>query len=225
MARVHVASVFERTQGDSRRLNEYNRLLACVEADSIRNHDCVGSPENADLILFAELADDKGFLQDLIEADPVFRAHREISVMFNPRMKAPPKLPGIYGSALRSWCSPGHAVTSHYLETALERDHIQSMPLSEANYLYSFCGSSRTWTGRSKILRLQDDQALLIDSDAAPAASRSDYEKRYVNSLRQSRFVLCPRGIGPASLRLFEVLRAGARSGNRCRQLAAAVRA
>ncbi len=209
MAKVHLTSCFLRTQGDHLRLNVLKRLRHCAAVDQSGRHELVELPEHADLIIFAELADATGFLQDIISRDGVYRRHRERSIVFNPRMKAPPVMPGIYGSAIRSWCHPGHCISSHYLETSLERDHIQPQPFGAATYLYSFCGSSKTWAGRAEILGLSDPSALLIDSAAGPKRSDAEYREQYLDTLARSKFVLCPRGIGPASLRLFEVLKAG----------------
>ncbi len=209
MALVHVTSCFLRTAGEDRCLNEYRRLKTCLSSDRFGVHAAADDPDEADVIVFAELGNWAGNVQDHLLRDPIYRRFADKSVHFNPRLKAPPITPGIYGSAPRAWCAPGYASTSHYLETALERDFITAEPFKEASLLYSFRGSSNTWIGRREILSIQDERADLVDTAKAAKADGEEYRDHFVRSIANSKFVICPRGTGPASLRVFEVLRAG----------------
>lgn len=209
MARVHVTSCFLRRHGEDRCLNEYRRLERCRSLDRFGEHEYVDDPADADLVLFSELGNWGKDVPDAVMADPVYIRNEDRCIHFNPRLKAPPVTPGIFGSALRDWCAPGHACTSHYLETTLEREYITPQPINGEGYLYSFRGSSETWVGRRSLLALNDDRALLEDTSVAEPTTKTAYRDRFVASIADSKFVVCPRGVGPASLRVFEVLRAG----------------
>jgi len=93
---------------------------------------------------------------------------------------------------------------------------VQPYPVDEAKFLYGFSGNI-TSPLRAKLFRTLEPEAksgraLLRLTESIfhriydPA---SDLERnRYANDLRQSRFVLCPRGNGLASIRLFETMEA-----------------
>lgn len=42
-----------------------------------------------------------------------------------------------------------------------------------------------------------------------PSAEREVFHRRYIEDLLDSLFVLCPRGVGPTSMRLFEAMELG----------------
>ncbi|HXM63310.1 MAG TPA: exostosin family protein [Terriglobales bacterium] len=77
--------------------------------------------------------------------------------------------------------------------------------------LFSFLGNSQIAL-RREILKLKNPRAILEDTstfNAFFAEERTNNHARYANVLRRSKFVLCPRGSGTSSFRLFETLRAG----------------
>jgi hypothetical protein len=59
---------------------------------------------------------------------------------------------------------------------------------------------------RERITRLRHDRGVVIDASAPGQALPPDEFRRL---LARSRFVLCPRGYGSSSFRLFETLKAG----------------
>jgi hypothetical protein len=77
--------------------------------------------------------------------------------------------------------------------------------LPEAKYLFSFVGNSSNCASlRKRILKLKHAESLLEDS----SSSQSDRDVRYAEFLSKSKFVLCPRGLGPSTWRVFETMRA-----------------
>lgn len=81
-------------------------------------------------------------------------------------------------------------------------------------YLFSFVGGAETHPIRKKILALQHPEALLRESSGAifhimDPSQRESIHRSYIESILDSSFVLCPRGIGAASMRLFEVMELG----------------
>jgi hypothetical protein len=89
---------------------------------------------------------------------------------------------------------------------------------AERKYLYSFRGGATSWV-RKKMLKVlaSTDDTLIQDSnfyrhwnfDTGYASEKLNHQSEYANVLASSSFVLCPRGAGVSSIRLFEVMRAG----------------
>ncbi len=82
----------------------------------------------------------------------------------------------------------------------------------EPDLLFSFLGAV-THPIRSELLALRDDRAHVEDTTAfsiwhAGPEEQRTRQARYADVLARSRFVLCPRGAGTCSHRLFEVMRA-----------------
>jgi hypothetical protein len=77
-------------------------------------------------------------------------------------------------------------------------------------YLFSFIGRATTHSVRRKVIDLDGPKTPCVDS--AGTSTRFDgwdYERSYLEILSRSQFVLCPRGIGTSSVRVFETMRAG----------------
>ena len=100
---------------------------------------------------------------------------------------------------------------------------LQPQPHDEAKFLWTFLGSVASCPAvRGPLLALPDERALTRDTtrDTADWNRRWQSEgtarvelrrvfSSYADSLHQTKFVACPRGVGPSSIRLFEAMRAG----------------
>lgn len=91
---------------------------------------------------------------------------------------------------------------------------LDSHPKTEPDLLFSFVGAIRSHRCRAPILGLRHPDSVVEDTQGFvfydPDAA--DYRKRrehFVDTLVRSRFVLCPRGRGTSSIRLYETLAAG----------------
>lgn len=90
-----------------------------------------------------------------------------------------------------------------------------SAPLPDSfRYLYSFMGSVRTHKIRKSVLELPSDDAFLLDTSGMNAwemslEERQAFQSRFLDVMVDSLFVLCPRGVGPSSYRLFETMQIG----------------
>src|SRR5258706_12122572 len=87
--------------------------------------------------------------------------------------------------------------------------------VEEPRWLFSFVGS-RNVVVRGALLELSHPRGLVRDTsgfniydggDEAEHAARRMRE--YVETLKESKFVLCPRGLGTSSIRLYETLALG----------------
>jgi hypothetical protein len=83
-------------------------------------------------------------------------------------------------------------------------------PSGDQPYLYSFLGRIATYPVRQKVLKLDGPHTPCLDLSSAPERFPDwDYSRSFAQMIARSRFVLCPRGIGTSSIRLFEAMRAG----------------
>lgn len=118
-----------------------------------------------------------------------------------------PFLPGLYASVDRrffdqNWCRP-------YCYTRVSCD--ESFEYSErpggARHLFSFRGNVATHPVRKAVMRLAHPSAVLTDTGAE--SYKSANRNIYRDEIKDSQFVLCPRGAGVSSFRVFECLAMG----------------
>lgn len=92
---------------------------------------------------------------------------------------------------------------------------VRAFPLSDADRLGSFVGGISSGI-RGRMLRLSDDYTrhnIEIRNSTGPWAamfdrSGLDVKAGFAESLRRAKFILCPRGNGVGSIRLFETMEA-----------------
>jgi len=93
-----------------------------------------------------------------------------------------------------------------------------SPPTQEVPYLYSFIGSLDTAPVRHHLATLPHFGAFFQDISAdysralygtMDADEMRNCRRRYVEITHASKFVLCPRGLGVSSVRLFDTMRMG----------------
>lgn len=118
-----------------------------------------------------------------------------------------PFLPGLFPSLTRRL--PWAAGWSYLLpESGAGPD--PDAPGAGPRYLFSFAGRLATHGLRQRIARLDTPETPCFDVATADTRFPGwDYRRSFVELLRDSRFVLCPRGIGASSIRVFEAMRLG----------------
>lgn len=184
-----------------------------VAQDSVGRHTIVDHPEHADRIVFVDLQQHPSdpFLAGL-RTHPLVRTYRHKVVVYDQRDRPVRTFPGVYVSAERRLLPHPGVLGGPYprLHTSVEPyDH-------EPDLLWSFLGA-RTHPVRDVLLSLTDPRGVARDSSAAPMFSDALPDRQRVEAARceyrellgRSAFVLCPRGHGPSSFRLFETLAAG----------------
>lgn len=122
------------------------------------------------------------------------------------------RLPGFYCSLPRSGFDPRRHRSFCY--PLIYNEQIEWSPLREAAGLYGFTGgiSSGLRARLAKVLANEPGQPFRIQPGAWNAVfdrSGLPVKKTYAADLIRSRFILCPRGNGVASIRLFETMQAG----------------
>ena len=113
-------------------------------------------------------------------------------------------LPGLY-------CSLSRPVPwAHSWAYLLEAEEPLQDPSGPPKYDFSFVGRFVTHPVRRRLAQLDTETTPCVDlEDASIRFSGWDPMTSYRRVMADSRFVLCPRGIGASSIRIFEVLRAG----------------
>jgi len=213
MAKVFLACASDSADHPYAR-RDFERLIAFAGLDRHRVHTLAERPEEADLVVFVGSV--RPNFSD-VTASPLYRAHRDKAVLFYSADQGIPLLPGLYTCLERRRL--GHrpaALAGFYLRVTENRSLDIEAGIEQADYLYSFVGNARNHPVRAAICGLRDPRAYLRDSsgddrqqdDGTDGANR-DRGLHYREVMARSRFVLCPRGIGVSSWRLFETLRAG----------------
>ena len=214
MATVHMLTTAdERIAGYSSA--DFRRLSEAAAVDAFGTHQLVPSPDDADVILFvgSSYPDHRD-----VRAHPLVQRHREKCFLFQSDDHVIAFLPGVYVNVGKRWHNR-RTITGPYLQMAYW-NHVSYVPFdSDCRYLYCFVGSSRTHAIRRAVMKLMHPRGYLEDTSVTAAQStggpfdmvayRQEDKTRYGEVISQSKFVLCPRGYGCSTWRLFEALKAG----------------
>ncbi len=135
--------------------------------------------------------------------------------LFSWADKCIPRLPGVYASVESRWHMPFWERSGFYPKV-FDHEWIQPSDPSTARYVYSFLGTAGNSSVRGEIMKLAGAAGALIEDTGShignligqPSDVYAGYQRRYAASLCDSRFILCPRGVGPSSFRIFEAMKA-----------------
>jgi hypothetical protein len=211
-----VASVFllsAAQAGPERAFLDLEQLRTCARLDRFAIHSAAERPDDADLLMFVETSGYAGYYFEQVRRHPQYRARPTESYVFCSTDRIIPMLPGVYAGVERSWYWPSWTRPSHYLGVR-ERGHLRySRDHEDRTYLFSFIGATKSHPLRQRLMSIDHPNALMIDTQAGPldpgSLTREEYERRYADSIKKSGFILCPRGGGPSSFRLFEAMMLG----------------
>jgi hypothetical protein len=203
--RVHVPRV-EATQWSDLIVGD---IEALAEVDRVGVHELVDDPAAADVVLFPQchMVDWK---LEAIRRHPVARRHWNKVMVYDERDRPWLSFPGVYVSFPRRRFDFGRQRAWAYLKPDLAPAE-PSLP--EPDLLFSFVGSP-TAACRRQLFELRHPDAVVEevrgfvfwDSSSENFDAR---RRRFRQVLERSRFVLCPRGHGTSSFRLYETIAAG----------------
>ena len=190
---------------------------ALQRQDRFRVHELSEEAESADVILFVDphLHAHRGDWRiSAVRRHALVRAFPHKTLVFDERDDPWPDLPGIYlslpsrlfdAARHRAYCYP------------LLMNELIDAECSDANsatpqFLFSFVGTM-THPVRRQILNLKHPRAHIEESRVnmftVANAQIQQRKQSFAQTMQQTKFVLCPRGMGTASIRMFEALRAG----------------
>lgn len=180
--------------------------------DQLRFHGLTDDPATADLILFVDLHLCPDWKLRTLREHPLVRDYRQKVLVYNERDDPWCILPGLYCSMPASHFDDRvQRACAYYkgvsFDTAVNVE-------TEPDLLFSFLGSY-SHPIRRKIFKLDHPRAVVENTagflfyDRSDAAAYDRQKAHYQTILFRSKFVVCPRGAGAASIRLFETMAAG----------------
>ena len=216
MTKVYVGSVDAPVPAAQATVKQQHALFIRLALKSIRTK-IVDNPEEADLI-FAYVSFPFYFggldpSRRCVRQHPLRRRFPERFFVYDPEDYSVPFAPGIYTSIHRRWYNPSRQRPGPYIQYLDDHPDLieYKRPVETAELLFSFSGDARTHRVRTEVMRLEHSRCHLHgDKRYAAAHGRwAEYRREYAQLIHSSKFVLCPRGRGTSSIRLFEVMRAG----------------
>ena len=200
--------------------DEHALMVRAAGAAGAARHHLVEDAQAADMILFIG-ALENGMWPREIWRHPLYRSYPAKCARFSSADRELAWLPGLYAALpARYGC---RAFRGGFWPHVAFPD-VSGGPAGpaagpgggERPYLYSFVGAFDTHRVRRRVGRLRDERALIMDTSAHPGRDHrqsaevyASFAAVYAETLTASLFVLCPRGVGASSIRLFETLRAG----------------
>jgi hypothetical protein len=178
---------------------------------------CVDSPEEADVIIFAESHPTIDPYFRKVFRDEVYKKYKEKCVLYHDADLSVTPIPTISPSIEQWQYDVKHKRSAHYIARYRENKTIDDAVVTyndHRNYLYSFAGSG-THAVRSAIISLKPGSNVFIKDTTGSHAWELNkeealkYEREYLSVMNESYFILCPRGIGPSTYRLFEAMQLG----------------
>lgn len=194
--------------------DQLERMQLSAARDKHGVHSLTDDPSTADVILFVENCDTiRHYLH--VRHHPYFQSFPEKCYLHSRYDHPIPLLPGIYPSIEQRWHNPRWTRSGGYLVAFTNDFAGYDGGRTDRSYLYSFMGAVENHSLRSDLLALGGDEAYLFDTSPywpygdLPQAAQTALETEYQRVALQSHFVVCPRGEGASSIRLFETMRMG----------------
>lgn len=188
-------------------------VLQYAELDDIKQHTLCDEPDDADAIVFVENTQFDDVLFKRLSQHEWVNKYSDKVYMYNEMDRPWDLLPGLYTSMEKSKSNQQRHRAFAYLSTpnSIIRDVYDRD--QERRWLYSFMGSM-SHACRRPIMRLRHENGYLKDTSEFDVWNTTTQELRnrseqYATIMGESMFVLCPRGIGTSSIRLYETMESG----------------
>lgn len=183
--------------------------------DSVGGHSVVDNAEEADIILFVESAQFDDYLYKQLRQHPLVARYPRKVFMYNEVDKPWCALPGLYGCMPKRYFQPNRQIAFGFVHTP--NDFVKSIYEQkhdiEREYLFSFVGAL-SHRCRKHIMGLSSRMPSVQDTSDfnvwhCSADVKASQGQNFADIMAASHFVLCPRGLGTSSFRLFEAMEAG----------------
>lgn len=189
------------------------RIVATSAATSSGPHTTASDPSVADVILFVGT---RAPLHRDVRAHPLARRYPRKVVVYDSSDWLIPFFPGIYPSLPPRFHDPVRTRAGHYLRYSDSTAVHYTDPDHTPDLLFTFRGAIDTHIIRSRLLSLRGPEGEIVDTSTAAGrgygqepAVYDAYKADYGQSLARARYILCPRGVGSSSMRIFEAMKAG----------------
>jgi hypothetical protein len=190
--------------------------LAALLPDRARHgaHTLTDDPASADMIL---LIGSFGLAPASLLDHPLYRAYPEKCVVYTEDDNYLPLVPGVYCSATVDESSvAGRTASFSYVSArGVYSNPYVAQADATKKYLFTFMGGSTSML-RKRLFNLDFKRPDIVIENTSTyyhwdlnQPGREQQQQHYADTLAASHFVLCPRGAGMGSMRLFEVMQAG----------------
>ena len=189
--------------------------LSSVARENI--HTLVDSPDKADIIVLCGSWTTEGAVR-LLTANPLIKQYPTKCVVHSDDDAYLPLLPGVYCSPKIGYSTKRGRVRSYsYIVRHVEKGNpfvATSREPQEKELLFSFQGSNSSFV-RKRLFNMNVHRNDILIEDTTHhqnwvlSGTRTKQQEAYVTNISRSHFVLCPRGSGTGSVRLFEVMSLG----------------
>jgi hypothetical protein len=218
MEKIHLVSLFPADAG-SWELGPFNAFLKSAKTSS--KYELVSGPHEADLIFFTD--EGRHGLNDVYNT-PLYREFWDRCFIFSQRDRPIPLIPGLYSSIEQGdydwdWCRSGFYAREYKFDQGQRciTQYDQIPFRASAKYLCSFAGSCQNARIRAKLKEINCPRFLVIDVNRETNVANTKGDQKWINRLRaqfiellrDSKFSLCPRGVGTNSIRLYESMALG----------------
>ncbi|MDT0686066.1 exostosin domain-containing protein [Autumnicola psychrophila] len=190
-------------------------LKESARLDPYKIHSLCDNPKSADIILFVEHHPDNDPYFFKVFNSPLYKKYREKCFLYHDRDWVIPLLRGIFPSIGRNLFARNRTASGHYIARICRNEAIRYEPEEIPHeYLFSFVGSSATHHVRKEILNIDHISCYLKDTSGKNSwmlnpKEKLMFEKSYADIMKKSLFIICPRGFGPSTYRLFESMEMG----------------
>lgn len=190
-------------------------LKESAESDPYGKHFISDDPERADAILFTEHhpPGDPYFFQIL--KNDLYKKYPHKSILYTDVDKPLPLLPSILPSIESKYYRENLVRSGPYIAKQFKNESVRYKEEGIVKeFLFSFIGAARTHVIRKKILSLNYPNSFVKDTSdinlwELDPETKKIVEKEYADVSLKSHFVLCPRGEGVNSYRLYEAMEMG----------------
>jgi hypothetical protein len=191
-------------------------MQECAGIDRYGVHSLTNDLERADLIIFVEFYGGGGSFER-VRRHAVLRKYREKCFLCCSNPFVIPFLPGVYTGIEKRWAS-ARTRPGFYLGRTKNMFTTYTPASPDLPYLFSFMGAVRNAPVRQRLAALRHARSFFQNTtgdfdrvlhQTMDRRGRLDYDRRYAELIKASKFILCPRGLSASSVRLFETMRMG----------------
>lgn len=170
---------------------------------------------DADVILFTLHGPEAGPHFQLIRKSPLFIKYQKKIVVYCANDLQLPVIKGLYAAAIKNysinqWSEPFHYFSPHVRTLSIRPSEIGVKPK-----ICLFMGSCNTHPIRKQIRAINSPiiECKDVSTNEQPywwqSAQADSYRGSYRCNMLMSKFVLCPRGVSPNSIRIYEAMECG----------------